>query len=359
MKPFQRALALCLCIGVPAMGAAAAPAQAADKPAVAESFITRILNLAPTPDNPQPIILAQAAAKPAAGGAGKDLVLRGDAKCTRCHDANMTPDVLLIGKTKHGTRADSRTPTCTSCHGASDAHAKGPEGGNAQARPDRVFSKNSTTPPDVRNDACMSCHQKDSRRLHWMSSTHQNRDLTCATCHQVHAAKDRVREKLTQPEVCFTCHKEQRSQFNRPSRHPIREGKVVCSDCHNPHGSVAPRMMKRDSINDTCYQCHMEKRGPFVRPHEPVVESCVNCHNPHGTTVENMLKARPPFLCNECHSPHGANMPQLTNQSAPPATVGRTGVNYTQGRGCVNCHNQIHGTNNPTPTNPNPQYLLR
>ena len=58
-------------------------------------------------------------------------------------------------------------------------------------------------------------------------------------------------------------------QVSRPSRHPIPEGLVACSDCHNAHGSVGPKMMVRDNVNDTCYTCHMEKRGPFVRTHQP------------------------------------------------------------------------------------------
>ena len=103
---------------------------------------------------------------------------------------------------------------------------------------------------------------------------------------------EKAASAFTQAEVCYTCHKEQRAQYQRPSRHPILEGKVSCSDCHNPHGSIGPKLMKRDSVVDTCFQCHMEKRGPFVRPHEPVTEDCSNCHAPHGTTVENMLKAR-------------------------------------------------------------------
>src|SRR3954468_14052593 len=89
-----------------------------------------------------------------AGGAAAqdkpvDKVLNGDAKCTACHDEN-DGNVLLIGKTKHGTRADKRTPTCTSCHGESDAHLKKPAAGGSRAKPDVTFSKNSKTPHEVR-----------------------------------------------------------------------------------------------------------------------------------------------------------------------------------------------------------------
>ena len=61
-------------------------------------------------------------------------------------------------------------------------------------------------------------------------------------------------------------------------------------------------MMVRDNVNDTCYTCHMEKRGPFVRTHQPVQEDCSICHNPHGTIAPNLLKARQPFLCRSATS---------------------------------------------------------
>ena len=53
----------------------------------------------------------------------KDLVLRGDAQCTRCHDESDAFPVLAIGQTRHGVKADGRTPSCTSCHGESDRRA--------------------------------------------------------------------------------------------------------------------------------------------------------------------------------------------------------------------------------------------
>ena len=77
--------------------------------------------------------------------APKDRVLNGDAKCTRCHDENDSFPVLAIAKTKHGTRADARTPTCTSCHGESESHINKPASG-ARPKHDITFSKTSRTP---------------------------------------------------------------------------------------------------------------------------------------------------------------------------------------------------------------------
>ena len=98
------------------------------------SLVALVLALAPLPS------LAQDA---------KDLVLRGDAQCTKCHDENDSSPVLAIGKTKHGTRADGRTPTCTSCHGPSEAHRSAE--GASRPRPDRTFGKASVTPVPMRS----------------------------------------------------------------------------------------------------------------------------------------------------------------------------------------------------------------
>lgn len=263
----------------------------------------------------------------------KDMILNGDGRCTSCHDEDNDYPVLAIGKTRHGTVADGRTPTCITCHGESNAHVKRPE----KMLPN-IFGKNSTSSVEDRNQACLACHQ-GGKRMHWSGSIHANRDIACVACHQIHTAQDKVRDRITQPEICFTCHKEQRTQINRPSRHPIREGKVTCADCHNPHGSVGPSKMVRDSVNETCYICHMEKRGPFIRIHPPVQENCAICHNPHGTTAPNLLRSRTPFLCQECHEPN-------THQGNFGTITGPYDRN-TLARGCLNCHTQIHGSNNP------------
>lgn len=276
--------------------------------------------------------------------------------CKNCHAAQ----VASYQATKHSTKTDARTPAnagaCSTCHGDGTAHVKAGGGRDVGGI---VNPGSKTLSADAKNATCIACHRKDANRSHWEGSTHQSRGTACVSCHTLHTP-DKVRNKVAQPEVCFTCHKQQRTEINRPSRHPIPEGKVACSDCHNPHGSVGPKLMKRDSVVDTCYQCHAEKRGPFVHQHEPVVEDCTNCHNPHGTTAESMLKARPPFLCHQCHTPHGGFPAQLKGRDQLTATVsGKTGVNFTQGRGCVNCHTQIHGSNNPSFTNPTPQFMFR
>ena len=289
----------------------------------------------------------------------KDIVLKGDAACTSCHDEADSPELLAIGKTRHGTLSDARVPTCTSCHGASKAHL-GHKGSDKPPKPDVTFTAKTKSSPDARNDACQECHKKDAKRSHWEGSIHQARDVTCSACHKIHRPKDVMRDKLAQSETCYTCHKEQRVQASKPSHHPVLEGKMACSDCHNVHGSPGPMLLTRNSVVETCYTCHMEKRGPFVRNHQPVTEDCGACHNPHGTTAESMLKVRAPFLCHTCHtSPHSPIQPTVAAGAPAGARGWWNSADITQGRACLNCHTQVHGSNHPSSANPNPQRLFR
>ena len=134
-------------------------------------------------------------------------------------------------------------------------------------------------------------------------SVHEKRGLACVNCHTIMKSVSRKNQLKTafEPDTCFQCHKDRRAQMFRSSHMPMREGKIVCSDCHNPHGSVTEALLKKDSINDNCYTCHAEKRGPFLFEHAPVRENCVNCHDPHGSINEFLLKMARPRLCVECH----------------------------------------------------------
>jgi DmsE family decaheme c-type cytochrome len=284
---------------------------------------------------------AQAQTQVAAKSKTPDLVFKDDAKCTTCHDEADKPQVLHIGKTKHGTIADKRIGTCTSCHGASDNHiADADKGAKKPVAPDVAFGAKSPTSLETRSQACLNCHQ-GGNRIHWQSSTHANRDVTCSSCHKVHTQEDSARDRFTQTDTCFQCHKEQRVQVNRPYHHPIVEGKMSCSSCHNVHGNN-PKQLLRDTVTETCYTCHMEKRGPFVHSHPPVQEDCAICHQPHGTTIASLLKARPPYLCQECHS-HTSHPSQLAG--LPTGRTTSTSALGTVARGCMNCHTNIHGGN--------------
>jgi DmsE family decaheme c-type cytochrome len=149
-------------------------------------------------------------------------------------------------------------------------------------------------------------------------------------------------------EQCFTCHKDIRADTWKTSHHPIREGKITCTDCHNPHGSTTAKMLAATSVNDQCYTCHTEKRGPFLWEHPPVRESCLNCHTPHGSNHIKLQRTSVPFLCQQCHSNtrhpgtlyDGLRVPTIDNPNLAS--------NRLFNRGCPDCHAAIHGSNHPS-----------
>ena len=278
--------------------------------------------------------------------------------CTACHDETDPKHILAFFQTPHGALGDPRTPVCQSCHGESKKHLDGAQTSDGvRPPPDRVFGTKRTTTagyqpmsPEDQSEVCLGCH-KGGLRLRWPGSQHPSNDVTCTNCHINHSEVDSVRDRLQQASVCFTCHKEKRAEFNKISTMPLANGKVICSDCHNPHGSPGPKLMVKNTVNETCFQCHADKRGPFLWEHEPVTEDCTNCHLPHGSNISPLLKSRPPFLCDECHNgPHVSTQVTATNvtglQGGGAAAGGNPSV-LMVGRACMNCHVMIHGSNSP------------
>jgi DmsE family decaheme c-type cytochrome len=164
----------------------------------------------------------------------------------------------------------------------------------------------------------------------------------------VHNPKSAERQLVqpTETQLCATCHRLQVAKTERAVAHmPVREGKMACTSCHNPHGSISnvKALKVGSSIPELCTSCHTEMRGPMLFEHAPVRENCATCHDPHGSSNDRMLVVRMPMLCQRCHiaSSHPATLydkDQITTNKS----------NRMFGRSCVNCHSNIHGSNHPS-----------
>jgi DmsE family decaheme c-type cytochrome len=136
----------------------------------------------------------------------------------------------------------------------------------------------------------------------------------------------------------------------------VREGKMACASCHNPHDGGREKMLKADQVNELCYQCHAEKRGPFAFEHAPVREDCVSCHEPHGTNHPRLTLQKLPNLCWNCHftgSGHFGSGDSFAtekagNQRVAPVTGYPTVNSRFVERSCKNCHVNLHGSNSPS-----------
>jgi len=276
----------------------------------------------------------QAATPPAAPGA-----YAGTDQCVVCHSDQENS----IKGTQHAQAKNPRSPAathgCESCHGPGQAHIDDDAKGH--------ILKFKEMSPSESSQACLTCHNRGTH-AGWEGSAHDRRNLSCTTCHSVHSPKSPEHQlvKENQTAVCVQCHRLQVAKTERAVAHmPVREGKMSCSSCHNPHGSISnvKNLKTGSSVAELCTSCHTEMRGPMLFEHAPVRENCATCHDPHGSSNDRMLVVRMPMLCQRCHiaSKHPATLydkDQITTNKS----------NRMFGRSCVNCHSNVHGSNHPS-----------
>jgi predicted CXXCH cytochrome family protein len=144
--------------------------------------------------------------------------------------------------------------TCEACHGPAPAdHPKTP------------------MPVDRSTDLCGRCHS-DTRFgwQDWKVSTHYQRGMDCATCHDPHSASLKKAagprgEAPTTDEVsalCINCHKESSMKFSYTSH--AQKG-VSCVECHVKHAETpdkaahtVPDHSFKASL-DSCNSCHAQQ----------------------------------------------------------------------------------------------------
>lgn len=252
--------------------------------------------------------------------------------CYKCHE-EMQEYEMIAGPHQIG---GPNGFNCTTCH---DPHGKIRE--------------------STRTDLCLECHKSGSPTMAWHSSTHSDFGVACTDCHNPHPSSKtpltrtvalsntsisrpgRLQMAVDEPGTCYKCHPKMFALASLPSHHPVNEGLMTCSDCHDPHGQDEGNL-KAERLNLLCWKCHAEKQGPFVYEHPPVTEDCGYCHNPHGSVTNNLLHQPTTFLCLRCHSGHRARHSYSNidiNEDARNAF-------YTD---CAVCHTEIHGSDLPGP----------
>jgi len=271
----------------------------------------------------------------------------GAAECKDCHeDVQDHPKIAAY-------HAD-----CEACHGPGSLHAESQE------------------PEDIRFPSsadCLACHEAGrDTHLAWGTGEHARAGLLCSDCHSGHATTRRhLKEPLfgafatkaaaeggivdadLRSRVCVECHEDVAARFQYPSHHPVREGHLDCTSCHDPHGDSRVQL---GDANQRCNTCHQDYAGPWVYEHEPVAEDCTECHDPHGAPADNLLVSPQPVVCLSCHS----LADQWHHNTAGTGIRGNTAASEdfptdagerigglearTFLRDCTNCHGAIHGS---------------
>jgi len=95
-------------------------------------------------------------------------------------------------------------------------------------------------------------------------------------------------------------------------------------------------------LNESCAECHREQTRPFVFDHPALREGCTTCHNPNGSINPKLLTIRDSNLCLRCHA-------QVQGQGRGAGFhIGNVDhSNYLRYGSCwtAGCHASIHGSN--------------
>jgi predicted CXXCH cytochrome family protein len=198
---------------------------------------------------------------------------------------------------------------------------------------------------------------------------------TCALCHRSHSGQSPRLLPATEMDLCLTCHDGTGSQyfvaqdFESPaSEHPVTDGTLTCSSCHDPHLNWQdnPRLLDADGShrgNAVCYTCHgqgdpnppaTDYETPFETGfHQPHISApttgtqieCSSCHKPHASTSGGLAVQKDENGCFPCHdgstiggdvlSGFTASVDARTHHDVFDADQAVQGTRIE----CTNCHN--------------------
>lgn len=215
-------------------------------------------------------------------------------------------------------------------------------------------------PPDipgaeyVGSDTCAQCHEEISQ--HFGTATHARLmapgpnaiNAGCESCHgpgSLHSESGGEARTIinpgSSPDTCFRCHLDKRAEFRLPSHHPVLEGHLGCSDCHDAHKGPAVRGGGTALLaeNETCAQCHSAQHNTFVFEHEATREGCTICHKPHGSVNARMLTEHNATLCLKCHFQQQTAPGRISIGGRDHSAFLSRGTCWTAG-----CHEAVHGS---------------
>ncbi len=230
--------------------------------------------------------------------------------CLTCHDRAAE------------TRLQEYHRDCQSCHSGGTAHVEAPEKSNI-GRPAAT--------------ECLTCHGAAMKSA-WSFGPHAKAAVACSSCHTIHVSRTpaglegrgkRIDRTST---LCASCHTDVMARFRLPSHHPVTEGAMSCTSCHDPHSGDRTSVR---SEADRCGSCHQAQRTPKAFVHPPVAEGCTTCHSPHGSPNRRLLAIAQPALCIRCHS--------VADNRHAVGGAARGAVSGAVLRRCVGCHKAIHG----------------
>jgi hypothetical protein len=235
---------------------------------------------------------------------------------------------LVIASAKDG-KADSAaqfTSDCAACH--TEYQMTWQSGPHGQAADDPVFVAEWTK--QGKPGACLVCHTTGYDPA---TATYERAGVTCEACHGP-ALPDHPKTPMPvdrTTDLCGRCHSDTRFGWQdwKVSTHYQRG--MDCATCHDPHSASLKHVSvsattggsdPQDEISQLCINCHKEHSMDFsYTSHHQKGVSCVDCHVKHMGNADRTAHTVPDHSFNasldSCNTCHAAQMHKPTEAQAP------------------------------------------
>lgn len=154
---------------------------------------------------------------------------------------------------------------------------------------------------------CFACHKtlEEEKNEKFLHKPFKFND--CLSCHNAHFSFKENLLKLSEKELCLSCHKD--IKLDGKIHSPVENG---CLDCHKPHSSqmdflISKDLMEKEEISSLCFSCHTSDENLKKKHRNAKMENleCSICHNPHSSKNKILLNdnsVHPVFEdCSNCH----------------------------------------------------------
>jgi predicted CXXCH cytochrome family protein len=229
------------------------------------------------------------------------------------------------GKTENAAQF---TSDCATCHTEYQMTWQG--GAHGQAADDPVFVEEWTK--QGKPGACLVCHTTGYDPA---TATYEQAGVTCEACHGP-ANPDHPKSPMSvdrTTDLCGRCHSDTRFGWQdwKVSTHYQRG--MDCATCHDPHSASLKSVSVNvagsspaDEISQLCINCHKEHSMDFpYTSHNQQGVSCVDCHVNHLENTEREAHTVPDHSfnaslqsCNTCHAQ------EMHNPTEAVASAGTT-----------------------------------
>lgn len=237
---------------------------------------------------------------------------------------------LIVASAQDDTSAATQgfTQDCTVCH--TDFQMSWENGAHGNSGSDPVFVDQWTQ--QGKPGACLVCHTTGYDPA---TATFKADGVTCEACHGP-ASRDHPKSPMPvdrSPDLCGRCHSDTRFGWQdwKVSTHYQRG--MDCATCHDPHSaslkqvSVEGTEAPADDVSALCINCHQEHSMDFpYTSHNQKGVSCVDCHLNHLEEADREPHTVPDHSfqasldsCNTCHAKqmHNSKTDAVTGTSAP------------------------------------------